>query len=133
MKLSQILKRPMNTKDELQSLANKLGFDIHVQWLNEYDINKDYDIPTVLNIGNNIIGGTHFVAIYKNQYFDPFGIDAPKSITEKNNNLHQSHIDIQSIKTGHCGIYCVCFLYYAIHNDIDSFFKSFKNLNRSIL
>lgn len=120
----------MNTASELKDLANKLGINLECIWLKDYSTN---DKPTILNLGNAFTGGTHFVAIYKNQYFDPFGMDPPPIVMEKNPIVQWKDVQIQSLKTGHCGIYCVCFLYYAIHDDLETFYKSFTKMNNSIL
>lgn len=123
--IHRILTRPVNSDRELYAIAQKIGLkDLNVVYLSDYE---NANRPTIINIGNRINGGTHFVCAYKDYYFDPFGMLAPpvKDLTKK----QHTEIDIQDLRQGHCGVYCVLFLYYATRGKIPEFYSLFKPLN----
>lgn len=117
--ISSILKKGMTTKYDLEFLAKKLDLDLKIIWLKDY--NPAYKGPQIINMGNNLIGGSHWVATYNNQYFDPFGINPPPNLKD----IQWIPLQIQSIKSGHCGQYALLFLYYAKKNEIDQFYNMF--------
>lgn len=127
MNISQILRTPINTDRELHALAKKIGINnLNIVYLYDYKDNMSNN-PTIINLGSRLNGGTHFVAVYKDQYFDSFGQIPPhfQNLDKK----QWVEIQIQSINEGHCGVYALMFLYYAIHGEIDKFYSIFKPLN----
>ena len=82
----------------------------------------------ILNLGNETIGGTHYVAVNNEskEYFDPLGVMPPEYIPKdyKNNDNYT----IQDMNNGHCGEYCVLWLYYSNLGKSNEFFKLFKEL-----
>lgn len=119
--ISDILKKSATTKSELEFLAKKLNIpNIKIEWLKDADPN--YKGPRIINLGNNIIGGTHWVATYNNIYFDSFGLPPPPQFE----NYEWIPLDIQDINYGGCGQYSVLFLYYAIENELDQFYNLFS-------
>ncbi|ETM55643.1 hypothetical protein L914_01168 [Phytophthora nicotianae] len=73
------------------------------------------------------MGGTHWVAVYGDHYFDPLGMPPPsvKDLDEK----QWTSIDVQRSSYGHCGQYCIYFLWHAIRNDVDGFYSDFDAYN----
>ena len=68
----KILKQDMTTRKDLEFLAQKLKIpNLQVNWVIDYIPNSD--IPQILNLGNDNIGGTHWISTYKGKCFDSFG------------------------------------------------------------
>lgn len=121
--INKIIKQQMTTRSDLEFLANKLGLDdVKINWLKDY---KDYKGPQILNLGNPTIGGSHWICIYNNKYFDPFGLIPPPQL----NHLEWTPLQIQNPNAGYCGTYCVLYLYYAKIGELDRFYNLFQNLN----
>lgn len=118
--VSQIIKKPMTTRSDLEFLANKLNLDVKINWLK--DVNPNSKEAQIINLGNNLIGGTHWVAIYNGMYFDPFGLVPP----EKLDHLEWIPLQIQNQNYGGCGNYCILWLYYAKIGEIDKFYDIFN-------
>jgi hypothetical protein len=118
-----LLKQSMTTKGDLELLANKLNLDVKIVWLKDAD--PKYKGAQIINLGNPIIGGTHYVCSYNGMYFDPFGMVSP----EKLDHLQWVPLQIQNMNYGHCGQYCVLWLYYAKMNEIDKFYNLLETLN----
>lgn len=117
--VSEILKKPMTTRSDLEFLAKKLNLDVQINWLN--DVNPNDKEAQIINLGNNLIGGSHWVGTYNGMYFDPFGLVPP----EKLDHLEWIPLQIQDMNFGHCGSYVILFLYYAKMNEIDKFYNLF--------
>lgn len=116
--VSNIIKQPMTTKSDLEFLAKKLNLNVKINWLKDAS-NKGAQI---INLGNPIIGGSHWTAIYNEMYFDPFGMVPP----EKLDHLQWVGLPIQDMRYGYCGNYAMLFLYYAKMNEIDKFYNLFN-------
>lgn len=121
--LSQIIKKPMTTKSDLEFLAKKLNLDVKINWLKDVDPNDKS--AQIINLGNPTIGGSHWVAAYNGIYFDPFGIVPP----EKLDHLEWIPLQIQNQNFGGCGNYAVLWLYYAKEGEIDKFYDIFNVSN----
>lgn len=117
---SEIIKKPMTTKSDLEFLAKKLNLDVKINWLKDTDPN--YKGAQIINLGNPIIGGSHWTGSYNGIYFDPFGMVPP----EKLDHLEYIPLQIQNMKFGGCGNYVILWLYYAKMNEIDKFYNFFK-------
>lgn len=117
--VSEIIKKPMTTRSDLEFLANKLDLDVKINWLKDVDVNDKG--MQIINLGNPSIGGTHWVAMYNNMYFDPFGLIPP----EKLDNLEWVPLQIQNMNFGHCGSYCILWLYYCKMGEVDKFYNMF--------
>lgn len=120
--VSQIIKKPMTTKSDLEFLAKKLNLDVKINWLKDVDPNDKS--AQIINLGNPTIGGSHWVATYNGMYFDPFGIVPP----EKLDHLEWIPLQIQNQNFGGCGNYCILWLFYAKEGEIDKFYDIF-NIN----
>ena len=79
-----------------------------------------------LNLGNAVIGGSHWVAVNNEtkEYFDALGAPPPDYIPKDytSNNGHT----IQNLRFQHCGTYCCLWLYYSSKGNTDKFFRLFK-------
>ncbi len=119
--VSQIIRSSISTKAELEKLCRDLNMPVRFDWIDDYD--SKY-INNILNIDSDHIGGTHWVAIYDDTYyFDPLGMPPAR---DNLNYLQYTPIPIQNPKAGACGLYCVLFLWYANHNEIDKFYSLFE-------
>lgn len=118
--ISEILRHPISSKNDLEKLAKKLEInDIKIDWLDNYKYKKNQ--PQIYNIGIDK-NGTHWVAIYNKYYFDPLGLPIARNWL---NHLQYTYIPIQNPKSGSCGLYSILFLYYAMRDDIDGFYSLF--------
>lgn len=121
--VSEILKKPMTTRSDLEFLAKKLNLDVQINWLKDADPN--YREAQVINLGNPVISGTHWTCTYDGKYFDSFGLIPP----EKLDNLEWVPLQKQNQNFGHCGQYCMLWLYYAKMDELDKFYNLFETLN----
>lgn len=121
--LSDLVEKSMTTKSDLEFIADKLGINLKVNWLK--DVDPNFKGPQIINLGNPIISGTHWVATYNGKYFDSFGMIPP----EKLDHLEWVPLQIQNQNYGRCGQYCILWLYYAINNELDQFYNLFETLN----
>lgn len=116
--ISKIIRNPVSSKADLEKLADKLGIRVVIDWLDNY---KNGDTG-IYNIDADHIGGSHWVAIYKDMYFDPLGLPIARNNL---NYLQYTTLPIQNFRYGGCGLYCVLFIYYASKDDIDGFYNLF--------
>lgn len=122
--VSEILKKPMTTRSDLEFLLTKLGIEpFRVVWLKDADPN--YREAQVINLGNPSIGGSHWTCTYEGKYFDSFGLIPP----EKLDHLEWIPLQKQNQNYGHCGQYVCLWLYYAKMDELDKFYNLFETLN----
>ncbi|GMF35216.1 unnamed protein product [Phytophthora lilii] len=124
MSEKRIIKLSRTTDNQLMKLTNSLGVKVdQIDFKQKLDKNKDY---CILNMGNPMIGGTHWLAVSNKDkaYFDPLGLPRPRVIPK---DYSYREVEIQNPRFGHCGQYCVLWLYYLQHNQLDKFFKLFKD------
>lgn len=122
-----LLKKSLTTPEDLRKIANSLGFSIdYIGFGYNYPQIKDSCKLCILNLGNDLIGGTHWIAVNNEtkEYFDPLGAPVPDYIAK--DYKHNNHNGIQDMKWGHCGQYCVLWLYYSNKGKSKDFFKLFK-------
>ncbi len=122
---SEIIKKSMTTKSDLEFLANKLGLDVKINWLK--DVDPNYKGMQIINLGNPIIGGSHWVATYNGIYFDSFGLVPPQKFEDAG--YEWVPLQIQNENYGRCGSYAILFLYYAKMGELDQFYNLFNTLN----
>ena len=70
-----LLKKGLTTPDDLRKIADMLGFTIdYIGFGYNFPLIKDSSKLCILNIGNRMIGGSHWVAVNNEtkEYFDPF-------------------------------------------------------------
>jgi hypothetical protein len=112
------------TKSDLYEILDSLDLsrDVKIDW--GYRFNKGAPMM-ILNLGNNITGGTHWVAVdnLNKRYFDSFGLAPPRYIP---NSYEWTPLQIQNVNFGHCGQYATLFLYYSKMNEIDKFYNLFN-------
>jgi len=121
--VSEILKKPMTTKSDLEFMSNKLDLDVKINWLKDVDVNDKG--MQIINLGNPTIGGSHWVAMYNDMYFDSFGLIPP----EKLDHLEWVPLQIQNQNFGHCGSYSILWLWYAKQGELDKFYNLFNTFN----
>ncbi|KAL7995819.1 putative peptidase C5, adenain, papain-like cysteine peptidase superfamily [Plasmopara halstedii] len=124
MSEKRIIKLSRTTDDQLMKLANSLGVKVdQIDFKQHLNRNADY---AIINMGNPQIGGTHWLAVSNKHkaYFDPLGLPRPRVIPK---DYSYREVEIQSPRFGHCGQYCVLWLYYLQHNQLDKFFKLFND------
>ena len=118
--VSEIIRSSVSSKADLEKLCNDLGLDVRFDWIDNYDKRNKLNI---LNIDADHIGGSHWIAIYDNEYyFDPLGLPVARDSLKY---LQYTFVPIQDYRYGACGLYCVLFLWYANHNEIDKFYNLF--------
>ena len=127
-------KKDRTTKDDLYEFWDKLAetepslrkHKLVVQWDYKYDKKTMWNSPVVLNLGNPLnLGGTHWVAIYKDKYFDSYGLSPPDIILEAGWKGEHNKRQIQGILNGNCGQYCVLWLSYVLRNKEKDFYDLF--------
>ncbi|KAL7995839.1 hypothetical protein Plhal703r1_c42g0141891 [Plasmopara halstedii] len=106
MSEKRIIKLSRLTDDQLMKLANSLGVKVdQIDFKQHLNRNADY---AIFNMGNPQIGGMHWPRVIPKDY-------------------SYREVEIQSPRFGHCGQYCVLWLYYLQHNQLDKFFKLFND------
>ena len=127
--IQTLLRRSMTTKDQVQQLLDALNIKGNVAWSMDFDMSQPNQ---VLNMGNGLIGGTHWVAVdnVHKRYFDPFGLPPVPSIPK---DYDWYPLQIQNIRYGHCGQYCALFLYYSQKNNIAEFYNIFDEASDDLV
>lgn len=125
--LDSFLRKAMTTRKEIEEMMKKLGINGNVAWQMDFDKSIPYQI---LNLGNGMIGGTHWVAVdnRKKRYFDSFGLPPPQFIPD---DYEWIPLQIQNINYGHCGQFALLFLWYSMRDEIDQFYNIFEALTAS--
>lgn len=125
--ISQIIKKGETSEDELQRLAHRLGINVKINWRKDYDpkLESNPNIGQIINMGSPMLSGTHWCASYMDKYFDSFSMPPPPNMAH----LQWTPLQIQNANYGHCGQYCIFWLYYAMRNEIDEFYTIFDPEN----
>lgn len=124
--LSEILKKSMTTKSDLEFLAKKLNLDVKINWLKDADPN--YKGMQIINLGNPYgVGGSHWTASYNGKYFDSFGLVPPQKFQDAG--YEWIPLQVQNQNYGRCGQYVILFLYYAKIDELDQFYNLFETMN----
>lgn len=127
MGVKGIIKLSRTKDSQLLELAKELGVQVNQMDFKQFMNPKaDYAILNmdVARIG----GGSHWIAVSNKDkmYFDPLGLPRPRVIPPS---YKYREIDIQDPRFGHCGQYCILWLYYLQHGKLDDFFKLFKKMS----
>jgi hypothetical protein len=98
MSAKEIIKLSRTSDDQILMLAKELNVKVD-QIDFKYKMNKKYDY-CILNMGNLITGGTHWIAVSNKDkmYFDPLGLPRPRIIPS---DYKYREIDIQNPRFGH--------------------------------
>lgn len=122
--------KDQTTKAELYRIWDQIreeGMpDLLVEW--DYKYNPAmYDKPVVINLGNPLqMGGTHWISIWQNKYFDSFGLP-PSDIVLKNGFKGAwNDVQIQDMREGGCGQYALLWLYYVMDGREKEFYDLFR-------
>ncbi|GMF43526.1 unnamed protein product [Phytophthora lilii] len=129
MSEKRIIKLSRTTDDQLMQLANSLGVKVdQIDFKQHLDKSKDYYI---LNMGTPQIGGTHWLAVSNKHKacFDPLGLPRPRLVPK---DYSYREVEIQNPRFGHCGQYCVLWLYYLQHGRVDNFYKLFEDQSDNV-
>lgn len=123
--LNRFLKKSMTLKEDIEKILKVLNIPANVVWQLDFDPKISFQI---INMGNGLIGGTHWVAVdnVNKRYFDSFGMPPPTIIPA---DYEWIPIQIQNINYGHCGQYAVLFLWYSMRDEIDQFYNIFDSIN----
>jgi len=73
----------------------------------------DLNYPAIINIDDKpdeAPWGIHWCAFYKNNYFDPLGLPAPKNVEKILKKYNYNPYKIQKFEENYCGLYCVLFV-----------------------
>ncbi len=147
--IRDLIKLGTTSADDLKQMAKSLGIqNLSVDWgsnapsLQDSIKNKH---PAIWNIADNGIG-THWVASYGDQYFDPTGLPPDIQFTKYRHeglgsslpgtsalgarSYQWSPYQVQSVDSSYCGQYCLLWLYHAIRNDIPRFYMEFDQLDK---
>lgn len=116
----KIIRSSVSSRDDLEKLATRLNLNIKFDWIDNYDPKATNQI---LNIDADHIGGSHWIAIHEDYYFDPLGLPIARDSLQ---GLQYTRIPIQDYNHGACGLYCVLFIWYASRDDIDGFYSLFN-------
>lgn len=124
--VSEIIKKPMTTRSDLEFLANKLDLDVKINWLKDVDVNDKG--MQIINLGNPYgVSGSHWTCSYDGKYFDSFGLIPPQKFVDAG--YEWVPLQLQGITEGFCGNWCILWLYYAKMNEIDRFYNLFQTYN----
>lgn len=123
--IQKIINSTRDSDADLLKLAKAMGAQVDQIVFKQYmDKSRDY---CILNMGTPVIGGTHWVAVSNKHklYFDPLGLPPPLVIP-RSYKMYGGRI--QDHRYGHCGDYCVAWLYYLQHRNLGEFRQLFKTL-----
>ena len=121
-----IFNKSRTSREDLLKLLRDAGINnAKVDWSYMFDKNIPY---MILNLGNHILGGTHWVAVdnIKKIYFDPFGAAPPTYIPK---DYQYNNLQIQNFNFGRCGQYATLFLIYSKADELDRFYNLFTISN----
>mgnify|MGYP000346764619 CR=1 FL=1 len=89
-----LLKKSLTTPEDLRKIANSLNFNIdYIGFGYNFPEIKDSSKLCILNLGNDLIGGTHWLAVNNEskEFFDPIGAPPPNYIPKDyKNNIQES-------------------------------------------
>lgn len=122
----------MDTSQELRERAAELN--VPLRWINTKDMLHCDDrkpggyivnMQDDMDSHGNLQQGSHWVSFYiekgKACYMDSFALAPPSQVQLCLYPLRPytiNHQQIQSMHTGHCGMYCMCFLHFMSHSKI---------------
>lgn len=126
-RVSDIIRKPMTTKSDLEFLAKKLNIEpLRIVWLKDADPN--YKEAQIINLGNPYgVGGSHWTCTYDGKYYDSFGLVPPTKFEDAE--YEWIPLQIQNHNYGYCGNYVILWLYYAKMDELDKFYNLFETLN----
>lgn len=108
----------MNSDIELENYCKRFGIPLVFIDSKDQLPSQHKQGAYIINLQDDTAGsGTHWCACIheKDQYiyFDPFGLTAPSELQKWFGKKYiYNGLQIQDIKTGYCGLYCVFFLKY---------------------
>lgn len=111
--------KDMTTREDLENFWDKItparAPKLNVIWDYNYDKKTMYNKPTIMNLGNPLdMGGTHWCAVYRDEYYDPFGLPVPYFVKLQNPSVQWNNYQYQDINYGNCGQFCLVWLHKKI-------------------
>lgn len=128
---SLMAKKDQTNKEQLYDIWGEIA---PAGWLDKLVVDWDYrwnkglwNKPVVLNLGNPLnVGGTHWIAVWRDKYFDSYGLPPSDILVAKGWkgtwNTHQ----IQGLTNGRCGQYCLIWLKHMLEDREEDFYKLFN-------
>ena len=134
----------MLTNEEIVHKAAQLRIPLRGVYSKDLLPSKLQPGAYVINLENSDAGGgSHWTCFIVKQrgpsfYFDSFGMPPPRKVQELIPDCIWSTTDIQNINDGHCGWFCLAFLYWITRRGgtMNSFLRLFSDdvtQNRSVL
>ncbi|GMF65795.1 unnamed protein product [Phytophthora lilii] len=123
--IQQIIKSSVDSDSDLLKLADALDVEVNqIDFKHKLKLDVDY---AILNMGTPFIGGTHWMAVSNKDklYFDPLQLPPPLAIPR---DYETAPFRIQNEQWGHCGDYCVLWLYFLQHDSLHRFYNLFTHL-----
>lgn len=119
--------KDQTTKAELYRIWRSFSeIPLLVEWDYHYDKKTMYDKPVILNLGNPLqMGGSHWIGLWRNKFFDSFGLPPSDIILKNGFKGSYNKVQIQDIRTGGCGQYCLLWLYYVMSGREAEFYSLF--------
>jgi hypothetical protein len=119
----------METNIELEEDLERLGLQNKVVVTTKDHLHQFSGKSSIVNLQDDVdiegndLTGTHWVAVFLNGkeacYFDPIGIAPPSEVQlylYKRRPYPYSSQQVQDEKGGHCGRYCLAFLWFMYNN-----------------
>lgn len=127
---SSLAKADRTTKVELYRIWDELTDGkmgkLLVEWDYKYNKKTMYDRPVIMNLGNPLqMGGTHWVAIWRNKYSDSYGLPPSEIVIKNGFKGSYNKVQIQGIINGNCGQYALLWLYYIMSGREAEFYSLF--------
>jgi hypothetical protein len=127
--IRQIIKSSVDSDSDLLKLAGALDVEVdQIDFKQKLRLDVDY---AILNMGTLETSGTHRMAVSNKHklYFDPLQLPPPLVIPR---DYKQAPFRVQDHRWGHCGDYCVLWLYCLQHDNLRDFYKLFTPLPKLI-
>ena len=125
--VSKLIK-PITSAQDLFNLAKVIGVNIDsIRDINTINGSLPKNGTFIILMRRGSYGVGHWVCVYNNEYFDPFGIGPVQKLKIDK----YSKIQYQGDTYDYCGIYCLLWLYSQQHGEPD-LMKGFDNLDVQI-
>ena len=135
--------KSITSDEDLYSLSDRSGILLNNICYRDQLIKMPYD-NYIINLSPSVQDGSHWVALYLNKrktpvYFDSFGMVPPLEVIKLiRKSGHDNYLcnskQVQDIRSGYCGEYCLMFLKYMnrpypSQKNLSQFLAKFKRLN----
>jgi len=123
--ISKIIRSSRDSDADLLKLAKAMDVRVDQLAFKQF-FNKSVDY-CILNMDGANGSGTHWMAVSNKHklYFDPLDLPPPRVIPS---DYKTAPFRIQNHLYGHCGDYCVLWMYYLQHRSAAEFYRLFTPL-----